>query len=134
MNLTKLALLGGLFFSCMAQANVEYFDCSARDNSKDSYPETGYLLSFGMSGGEGWYELDGQTFKVTVAQLADDKARLKGDKGDVLYGQGWANPLMSFAITDGKGNNTIFACAPMNVDGKALKEAVNDMTYPDDNK
>lgn len=118
--------------SFAAQANVEYFDCSARNNAKDSYPETGYLLSFGMAQGEGWYELDGQTFKVTLAQLADDKARIQGDKGEVLYSQGWANPLMSFAITDGKGNNTIYACAPINVDEQALKQAVDDMTYPED--
>ncbi len=117
-------------FSGAASANYAYYDCSRRDNVTDSLPTTGYLLSFGLDGDGGWYDINGEYFNFTEEQANNPKAEIKGDKGDVIYGQGWDNELVSFAILGVGSDRTIYACAEMTVNNSELKQTISAMTYP----
>lgn len=129
----RVLIVGGVIvsvFSCAAHANYGYFDCSRRNNVTDSFPTTGYLLSYGLDGDGGWYDINGEHFNFTEEQANNPKAEIKGDKGDIIYGQGWDSHLLSFALLGVGGDRTIYACASMTVNKKELKQAISDMTYP----
>ncbi|ELW9389090.1 hypothetical protein VBQ50_06640 [Klebsiella pneumoniae] len=129
----RLILAGALaLISANASANVTYHMCSYRNNLTDSHPNTGAMVSFGMWQGEGYYDVEGVIYNFT--SNTPENATLTAKDGSQLYGRNWAGNLMSFAILSPNGNRTIYACEDLQENDAQLSEAINDMTYPDDNK